>query len=153
MSGDCWLWTGALDTHGYGQFRDDDRQVHAHRFAYEQAYGLIQDGLSVLHDCPDGDRRDCVRPSHLWLGTTADNMADMVRKGKSAKGKRHGLAIHPESIRRGEHHHAAKLTDAKVREIRALIQSGMLGKDIATLYGVGPHIISSVKTKKTWRHV
>ncbi len=70
---DCWIWTGATRSGGYGVFRDGTRSVSAHRFAWEMEYGPIptaagSDGSSVpwliSHTC--GSRR-CVRPDHLRL--------------------------------------------------------------------------------------
>ena len=152
MSGDCWLWTGALDTDGYGVFRyDGKRQGHAHRFAYEQAYGPISDSrLFACHIC---DTPRCCRPTHLFLGTVADNSADMSRKGRAAQGERHGSALHPETIVKGERHGMSRLAAVEVLQIRALAQTGMLGKDIAARYGVTPSVVSSVVRRKTWRHI
>ncbi len=62
----CWLWTGAKSPAGYGYIK------------------LSSEGaaLVVLHDCPGGDNPSCVNPDHLWLGTQADNVADMDKKGR-----------------------------------------------------------------------
>src|SRR3990167_6332282 len=77
----CWLWLGAKLKKGYGVFRETcpRRSVLAHRVAYELANGPIPGGKFVCHHC---DNPSCVRPSHLFLGTQKDNMADCSRKGR-----------------------------------------------------------------------
>ena len=80
---DCWLWRGSI-IRGYGQFTvKAGKVVKAHRFAFEEAYGPIPDGLIVCHSC---DYRICVRPDHLILGTYDDNNLDMYLKGRGANG-------------------------------------------------------------------
>lgn len=82
----CWLWTGGRQTpsptspSGYGKVQVNGRRVFAHRRAYELACGPIPVGLQVLHRC---DTPLCIRPAHLFLGTQADNMADMAAKGRA----------------------------------------------------------------------
>ncbi|MFJ3290392.1 HNH endonuclease signature motif containing protein [Streptomyces sp. NPDC086669] len=72
--GNCWIWTGAGDGHGYGRFWDGSKQVIAHRWAYQHHYGAIPSGLVLDHLCR---RTACVRPDHLEAVTQAEN----VRRG------------------------------------------------------------------------
>lgn len=93
---ECWLWTGSLMTQGYGQFYLDGPKG-AHRLAYEVSHGPIPDGQSVLHKC---DVRACCNPSHLFLGTHKDNMADASRKGRMAVPRQRTRAFKAELIQR-----------------------------------------------------
>lgn len=83
-SNGCWLWTGTK-TKGYGMILGPGRlPLQAHRVAWTLIFGHIPDGLSVLHHC---DVPLCVKPTHLWLGTQADNLADARAKGRRATRK------------------------------------------------------------------
>lgn len=90
----CWRWLAATDGHGYGAIsaQGERRTLQAHRVSYELANGPIPAGLHVLHRC---DNPACVNPSHLFLGTHAENMSDMAVKGRI--GRRTKLS--PETIR------------------------------------------------------
>lgn len=76
----CWPWLGShIGQSKYGQCRCVGEQ-YAHRVAFILFVGDIPEGFEVLHTC---DNPPCVRPSHLFVGTHKDNMADMARKGRS----------------------------------------------------------------------
>lgn len=135
----CWLWTAGVQNKewGYGAFmvhRDGQkRQVRAHRFSYELAYGPIPAGLFVCHRC---DNPPCVRPDHLFLGTNADNVRDMVRK------KRENHA--------GEHNGRAVLTAEGVRVIKDRLRAGETARPIAADYGVSRETINAIRRGKAW---
>lgn len=99
--GPCWIWTDYRKANGYGQFYVDRKPVYAHRFAYEQTYGLLG-GRKARHRCDNG-QGGCVRPDHMQPGTQADNVRDCVERGRTARGERNGQA---------------KLTDAQVAALR-----------------------------------
>lgn len=80
----CWMWRGhPTGSNSYGRIKTKDGPMMAHRFSWTLHYGPIPSGLFVLHRC---DTPLCVNPSHLWLGTGADNERDKVEKGRQARG-------------------------------------------------------------------
>lgn len=93
--GECWRWTAAVDSDGYGQIgvgsRSDGTKTvaKAHRVAWILSGREIPPGACVLHSC---DNRACVRPDHLWVGSQLDNIEDMRKKGRSPSGSRHWSA-------------------------------------------------------------
>lgn len=98
----CWLWEKAVDRGGYGVVRPDYDLLRAHRLSYEIYNGKADERLYVLHRC---DVRCCVNPDHLFLGTHADNMQDMVRKGR---GKYECKAIKIRATLRNSAHYSNK---------------------------------------------
>ncbi len=135
--GGCWVWMGATDRDGYGRLQTGSRAsgnrlvLRAHRVSYEIAFGSIPNGLCVLHRC---DNPPCVNPEHLFLGTNADNSADMVRKGRASK-------------LRGENHHSTKITDLQVAEIRSLNET-LTHREIATRFGISRGHVTNLTSEK-----
>ena len=129
----CWPWTGARTRGGYGQVwqaggrKTGIRWVYAHRIAYELATGPIPAGRNVLHRC---DNPPCCRPDHLFVGTHADNMADMSSKGRAAMPN-------------------AKLSEADVAAIRS--SAGETQTSLAERYGVTQSAISRILHGKRWK--
>ncbi len=78
----CWNWLGCKSPQGYGKTSVAGRAARAHRVSYELHKGPIPEGMMVLHSC---DNPSCVNPSHLSVGTAADNAADTVARGRQTR--------------------------------------------------------------------
>jgi hypothetical protein len=158
MDTPCIEWAKSRYRNGYGAASiGNGRMGYAHRVAWEQANGPIPAGMLVLHRC---DNRPCVNVEHLFLGTQQDNMDDMWSKGRGATGERHGTHTHPRPVHarrprvevgfeHGEAHHAAKLTDAEVTELRARVANGESQTALAREYGMSQPGVSLIVNRKT----
>ena len=135
----CWEWQAAKLPDGYGQFAVTSTQIErAHRVAWTLIRGPIPAGLFVLHRC---DNPGCVNPvRHLFLGTNADNMADMVTKGRSYR-------------HRGERNGSSKLREDDVRAIRRLLASGVKPAKVAEQFSITRQHVSDLGSGRRWRHL
>ena len=145
-SSGCWEWTASCAAKGYGQLvlkLSDGSQKRwlAHRLSWVLHFGEIPlgpgyHGTCVLHRC---DNPKCVKPAHLFLGTNADNVHDMMVKGRM-------------SLKRatGEAHGSAKLNAQQVLSIRNDERSRTV---IAKEYCVHPNTISNVRRGLKWKSV
>lgn len=120
----CWVWTGSLNSGGYGRHSLPGRRVvPAHRFAYERAHGPIPDGLHIDHLCRN---RACVNPAHMEVVTNTEN----TRRGLSAK-----------------------LTKEQAAEIKALAGTGVSTYKVARRYGVSATLISLIWNGERWADI
>lgn len=151
-SGECWLWTaGKKSENGYGHVKVCRRTLRTHRASWMMAYGEIPEGKLVCHKC---DTPSCVRPDHLFLGTSNDNSADKVAKGRQPKGESHPARMRPERMARGECHGVSKLTDEQVVEIRRRYAAGGISQEaLGVEYGMHQTAISAVVRRKWWQHI
>lgn len=135
----CWEWSGCLlQSGGYGciSIQRDRKTVayRANRMSWEIHFGEIPGGIVVCHKC---DNPKCVRPDHLFLGTHADNGADMARKLRGTCGKKN---------------RHAKLSDSRVADIRTRAQSGERYASIARSHGVTKNTVWRVVNGHTWKN-
>lgn len=117
----CWISPAHGHSAGYGrEVLPDGRRMYAHRRMYEETYGPIPAGLVPDHLCRV---TACIRPDHLELVTSAEN------------------------VRRGDR---AKLDWEKVGRIREAIVAGERIKDIAARFEISASVISNIKAGRAW---
>lgn len=130
----CWPWLVYTNRDGHGQFRVGGRTVLAHRLAYWLGgRGELPPGAVIRHLC---NNPACCNPAHLAVGTHADNVADRVAAGRSA---------------RGEHNGRAKLTWAAVAAIRQQAEAGTSDCQLARQFAVSRRCISFIRSGVHWR--
>jgi hypothetical protein len=127
----CQLWTGGCDSSGYPQIRTGSRldgtqsTIHVSRVLWN----LLPDreplgDLLVLHHC---DVRRCLEPAHLFVGSHAENMTDMAKKGRGTQ----------------------KLTTQQVEDVRRRYAAGEFPHDIAVSLGVTQSLVSKLVRGRT----
>lgn len=147
VSRTCRIWMGATNEKGYGVLGVDGKTWKAHRYAWTMYRGPIPEGMCVLHKC---DVPSCVRVRHLFLGTRAENNADMHAKGRGKNGPSQKETA---AYERGEGHHSAKLTEDTVRAIRGCYAAGERLVDIAAAFGTHSSNVHKIVNRKAWKHV
>lgn len=125
----CWIWTGAKDTNGYGQFNVRNKHLWAHQASYALFNGPVGQ-LHVLHKC---DVRSCFNPKHLYLGTHTENMKDRSVRGRTRNG--------------------ARLTHKAVRYIRAALKKGTPPKDLSIKWNINLSQIYRIKHGQVWKEI
>jgi len=134
---ECWNWTGSK-ARGYGQITNGRKAYYkAHRLSWVIHNGPIPDGMEVCHTC---DNKACVNPNHLFVGTHADNMRDMAKKGR---GHKTGAS--------GEENGQSKLTLNQVAHIRKLYSTGEYSqRALANEYQVSSSTIGMIVRNERW---
>lgn len=163
-NGDCWRWKWITPARAAENFRyprfgvKGRRTVLCSRLSYFLNSGVWPTDF-VCHRC---DIRDCCNPSHLFVATHAENMADMAKK------KRHGRYTNPSwqvafgsfiadwarahpDCRKGARNGMAKLTDDQVREIRAAVAPN--AKELGAQYGVSDSLVYMIRNRTIWTHI
>ncbi len=132
---DCLPWPFS-NCDWYHTVRHDGRWTKAHRLMCEIAHGLPPDkGYFALHSC---DNKWCVNPQHLRWGTQKDNVADCLSRCRHVYGTKSPRAM---------------LTDAIVKEIRALRENGITYNELERRFGVSKGSIWHAANGSQWKHV
>lgn len=107
---ECWPWKAGKDKDGYGHFSVRGIDLRASRVAW-----WIQTGNwppVVRHKVCDSP--SCCNFSHLLAGTPAENIHDMLEKGRAVVGTRLHGGLNP----------GAALTDAQAEAVRLRYNKG-----------------------------
>lgn len=145
----CWEWTGSRAPAGYGAMSFHGKRTLVSRVSAAVFLGFSLDAaLFVCHHC---DNPPCFNPAHLFIGTAADNTQDRISKGRpgpadALRGKRS-----PKT--QGSRHVNAKLSEADIPEIRALLANGLPQTRIAARFEVSSTTINHIAHGKAWTHV
>lgn len=136
---ECWNWKAATLHYGHGSFGGfPSGETQAHRISWTLHHGPIPKGLCVCHKC---DNPSCVNPAHLFLGTRADNIYDMMAKGRQ---------VPPRGERCAQH----KLTAAQVQDIKEQYATGEVSqRALAKEFKVGQQQIHRIVSGKRWNHL
>lgn len=135
ISRHCWNWVGNKINGGHGKIFINGKYELTHRVSYLLFIGSIPEGLCVCHSC---DNPACVRPSHLWVGSRAENNKDRHLKGRDGDNS-------------GEKNGRAKIDWGIACLIRKDFSSGKyMKKEIAKKYGISPAIVSCVVRNISW---
>lgn len=114
--GECWYWTLSTRGAGYGQC---SRPHHPSRIAARAAfvfwYAVEPGDLRVCHSC---DNTLCCNPTHLFLGTSAENTRDCIEKGRFKLPPRHKdtVAARKRLLEKYEDNEFRKEQGRKIRE-------------------------------------
>jgi hypothetical protein len=167
----CWLWKLRRTKYEYSVLWFKDKNIHVHRISYAVFNENFDDYWHVLHKC---DVRPCINPEHLFLGTNTDNNADMVAKGRQAKGERHGMfgkrltgsqngmfgrtgektpLFGKVILTTGEKNNAAKLKEHQIPEILRRYETGLTQCQIAKEYGIAQCTVSAILRGRSWKHI
>jgi hypothetical protein len=133
----CWIFTGCTDECGYGRIWRDGELIRIHRSVFIERNGPLAQGIEVCHHC---DTPACWNPAHLYGGTHAQNMADMINRGRRREP-------------RGSARPFAKLDEARVREIKRRLRAGERCAALGREFGVSECAIGFIKRGRTWGHV
>jgi hypothetical protein len=144
----CWLWVAGKFRNGYGAFNASkknppkDKTRYAHRVSWIRANGPIPLGYVVCHKC---DNPACVNPDHLFIGTQAENLSDMRRKGR---GSEVGLLTSESAA--GEKNPRAKLKTSDVVQIKKMLCDGETPTRVAEIMGIPRTRVYDISHGRCW---
>ncbi len=129
----CRIWKNIVGkTKYYGEVNYLGKKWLVHRLSWKLHYGDIPEGQIVRHKCKS---KLCYNIEHLELGTQKENILDQIRDG---------------TMRRGENHPSAKLSEETVRGI---LHSKKSCKLIADENNISKSTVSHIRKGDCWGHL
>ena len=136
----CWEWQRGCNTSGYGQTSIGGKTTRVHRLVCEWFHGPAPDNKPcALHSCHNPK---CCNPRHLRWGTHKENMEEKVSADRAN-------FTGPRGSRSGH----TSLTEEDVLSIRSRVADGEKQVDLAREFRITSGSMSSIVTRRTWKHV
>ena len=143
--GNAWLKLGHTPS-GYVKVWLSGRTLSVHRLVLETFVGPCPEGMEACHN--NGVRTDN-RVENLRWDTHSANSQDAIKHGTHP-----GFLSKGRTDRKGAANRCNKLTEQQVRQLIYICRTGLFTqKEVAAQYGVTPATVSSIVTRKTWRHL
>jgi len=133
----CVEFIGHKNECGYGRIQKDGKLVMVHREVYKALNPDEELSGVVMHSC---DNPACINWEHLSHGTQADNIADMVSKGRRV-------------VVQGSKQASSKLKESDIPTIRLQLRNGHSCYALAKIYGVSETMVRNIRDNKNWSHV
>lgn len=132
---ECWSWNGSRCANNYGHLTIQHKTWKAYRYSWMIKNGPIPKRMNICHSC---NNPPCVNPSHLYLATHKQNMADASRDF---------LFVH------GINHSHARLNPESVREIRKLRDQGVSIPKLCRQFNMSAGAIWAASKRLSWKSV
>jgi hypothetical protein len=130
----CWEWSKGVNGSGYGEFWVTDRNIRAHRFAWESHHNRkVPEGKWVLHKC---DNKRCCNPLHLFIGDRSDNIQDVLNK---SRGNKHKVAFK-----------LTKVSADQILQVRDLLKTKLSQDGIAGILKIPQATVSRINRSKEY---
>lgn len=137
----CWILDSIPHGNGYVEVWVGAFKIFAHRASWAFYNGPIPEGMNILHSC---DTPSCINPEHLFSGTQAENVTDMVTKGRANYIR----------AQLGEDNPYATTTREQAIEIKRLLSEGIYTQSgIGEMVGVSRDVVKHIKSGKNWSHI
>ena len=127
----CWMCVShAPNVYGYPTISISNKRIRIHRHVYENYYNTKVAKLFLCHIC---DNPLCINPTHMFMGTQADNIKDAVKKKRMCSGEAR-----------------SKL---KTENVIAIRNSKDSVSSLAVKYNVSKSSIRLIQNGKRWKYV